>query len=68
MKLAIEDTADTLPAAYDRPALRANVQRCLSVCTRVTPSATQASMLRRYEGDENRLTTGRRRRACATRD
>ena len=37
MKLAIEDTLDTLPAAYDRLALREeSVQRCLSMCTRVS--------------------------------
>lgn len=46
MKLAIEDTFDTLPAAYGCPLYAQSVQRCLRMCTRVTPNETQASMLK----------------------
>ena len=63
MKLAIVDTLDTLPADYARPLYAQKCAALLSMCTRVTPSETQASMLRRYAGAENGLTTGCRRRA-----
>ena len=53
MKLTIENTLDTLPAAY-APLYEQKCAALLSMFTRVTPSETQASMLRRYEGDKNR--------------